>query len=84
MAGDRLTLDDEDSTILAEATRRFMLCRIADDLTRKNMLADMMFMGYVPPTRWQRFKYRLRDIGQRGRDIWAILSGGDIHESCGR
>lgn len=36
-----------------------------------------------PPTRWQRFKYRLQDLKQRAKDIWTILRGRDIHENCG-
>jgi hypothetical protein len=55
------------------------LNNIADELIRKDTL-DLM---YTPLTRWQRFKYRMDDIKQRFKDIWTIVSGGDIHRNCG-
>lgn len=36
-----------------------------------------------PPTRKQKLQYWWDDKKQRARDIWTILSGGDIHEDCG-
>lgn len=76
------TLDDY-AKHLNEATRQFAACKVVEDLMRQEHLADMLAMGYVPPTKWQRLKYRMQNIGQRFKDIWTIVSGGDIHKDCG-
>jgi hypothetical protein len=76
-------LDDCDKQILSEATRRFAVASALEAQLKSNHLADMLAMGYKPPTRWQRFKYRLADLKQRCKDIWTIVSGGDVHENCG-
>ncbi len=76
------TLDDYNEQ-LKKASMRFLASSIAEDAMQKNCLADMLYMGYKPPTRWQRFKYRIEDIKQRFKDIWTIVSGGDIHRDCG-
>ena len=80
---ERVSMNLEDWSALNEASIRFMAGKMADDLMKPNYLADMLFMGYKPPTKWQRFKNRLVDYKQRCKDIWTILSGGDIHENCG-
>ena len=72
-----------ESEILSKATARFLACRVAENLMRTNHLADMLAMGYKPLTCRQRFKYRIKDIKQRCKDIWTIVSGGDIHRNCG-
>jgi hypothetical protein len=66
-----------------DATVRFAAARVAEDVVRQNMLADMLAMGYTPPTQWQRVKHWLADKRQRAADIWLILRGGDIHRNCG-
>lgn len=76
------TLDDYNK-LLVETTARFAACRVADEVLRKNALADMLYMGYTPPTRRQRFKSHIYDIKQRFKDIWTIVSGGDVHKNCG-
>lgn len=68
---------------LSGITNRFAVSAMAEDLMRKDALTDMLAMGYTPPTRWQRFKYRIEDIKQRMNDIWTIVSGGDVHKNCG-
>lgn len=40
-------------------------------------------LNVFPLTRWQRFKYKLTDLKQRCKDIWTIISGGDVHRNCG-
>ncbi len=74
---------DDFSKMLAHATNRFAAAAIAESITRENAFADMLYMGYTPPTRWQRFKYHILDYRQRCKDIWTIVSGGDVHEDCG-
>lgn len=64
------TLENYTKQILEPMTQRF-----AEDLQN--------VMGYVPPTKWQRFKYQMQDIKQRFKDVWTIVSGGDIHKDCG-
>lgn len=76
------TLNEYNKQILEPMTRRFAETALYEQLMRKNSLANMLAMGYVPPTKWQRFKYRMQDIGQRFKDIWTIFSGGDIHKDC--
>jgi hypothetical protein len=78
----QITLDDF-SAQLQVMTARFAAAKVVEDLSRKNHLLEMLMMGYKPPTKWQRFKYRLADLRQRAKDIWTILSGGDIHSNCG-
>lgn len=82
LAIDNKNLTTEEYGILLEAKLRYDACKIAEDLMRADRLADMLYMGYTPPTRWQRFKYRLQDLQQRCKDIWTIVSGGDIHDNC--
>lgn len=77
------TIEDYTKQILEPMTQRFAECIVHEELMRKNHLADMLAMGYVPPTKWQRFKYRMQDIKQRFKDIRTIVSGGDIHKDCG-
>lgn len=77
------TIKDYDEQILQPAIKRFAECKVMDNLTRANILADYEFYGGKKPTRWQKFKYRLQDYRQRVKDIWTILKGGDIHEDCG-
>lgn len=36
----------------------------------------------IKVTRWLRFKNKMTDYKQRTKDIWTILSGGDIHKDC--
>ena len=37
---------------------------------------------YQPPTKWERFKDRMRDYRQRIKDIWTILKGDNVHKDC--
>ena len=82
MGKEQITLDDY-SKLISDATVRFAAARVAEDLHRGDALADMLYMGYTPPTRLDRVRYWFKDKAQRARDIWIILSGGDIHENCG-
>lgn len=41
-----------------------------------------LFPPGPPPTRKQKIKRWIEDKKQRCKDIWTILSGGDIHENC--
>ena len=78
-----LTIADYDKRILQPAMERFAACQahklIADEVFKN----DGLFYGLKPPTKWQKFKYRLQDYRQRAKDIWTILRGKDIHENCG-
>lgn len=74
------TIDDYAKQILQP---RFNACKVAEDLMRKDQLTDALFMGLKPLTKWQRMKLRLMDIKQRCKDIWTIVSGGDVHRDCG-
>lgn len=52
---------------------------VAEDILKANH-----FIKDLPkPTRKQRFKWFWQDKMQRAKDIWTILSGGDIHKDCG-
>lgn len=75
------TLDDC-NRIISDASARFKAAAIADGIMKENALADMLAMGYKPPTRWQKFKYRMQDLKRRIKDIWIIVSGGDVHKNC--
>ena len=79
-----VTLEDYDREVLQPAMKRFAECQAYEDIRKENMLKDY---GYYTNgkkiTKWQRFKYRLRNYRQRAKDIWTILRGGDIHEDCG-
>lgn len=77
------TLEDYNEQVV-KVTARFTAAKIYEDLTRENILADMLHYGYKPPTRWQKFKYRVGNIVQRVKDVWTIVSGGDVHRDCGQ
>lgn len=70
--------------VILNASSRFKACKIAEDLMKTNALQDMLFMGVKPITKWQKFKYKIKDYKQRCKDIWTILKGSDIHENCGQ
>ena len=80
---ERVQIGLKEWNALNEASIRFMASKYAEDIMKPNYLADMLFMGYKPPTKWQKFKYKLSDLKQRAKDIWTILKGGDVHEDCG-
>lgn len=79
MGKEQITLDDY-SKLINDATVRFAAASIAEDLQHADALFNML---YTPPTRLDRVRYWFKDKAQRARDIWIILSGGDIHENCG-
>lgn len=56
--------------------------RLAAQIVEENeeFLSQLNQWGYKPPTRRERAKFWLRDKQQRIKDIWTILSGGDVHE----
>lgn len=74
------TLDDYAKQVLAP-----MYERIAQDEIKyhEEYERQLKFWGYKPPTRYQRFKAYWKDKAQRCKDIWTIISGGDIHDNCG-
>lgn len=78
-----MTLDDYNKQILNEATIQYIVCKIDEDLARANILTGYMFVDGKPPTKYERFKYRIEDYRQRVKDIWTILKGDDIHKNCG-
>lgn len=82
--GPSVNLADYDEMIRQVKTR-YDACAISEDLLRKDYINDILFMGYKhkPPNRRQRFKLKLKDLKQRCKDIWTIVSGGDIHQDCG-
>lgn len=73
-----MNLNDYNKQILEPSIQK--LAR--EGLFAENYLYDRLVVN--PPTKWQRFKYRMKDYRQRIKDIWAILRGKDIHEDCGR
>lgn len=77
------TIKDYEDQILKPAIKRFAECVIDEEVMRKEFIGDLAHYGYTPPTKWQKFKYRLQDYRQRAKDIWTILRGKDIHENCG-
>ena len=70
------TLEDYNEQIVNAC---FKAAAIADEIMRKTAFDDMLYMGYTPPTRWQRFGYLIDGLKQRVKDIWTIVSGGDVH-----
>ncbi len=77
------SLDHFSKELLEPMVKRFAEANAAEIIFRSNALEDALFMGLKPPTKWQRFKYKLEDIKKRFKDIWTIVSGGDIHKNCG-
>jgi trehalose/maltose hydrolase-like predicted phosphorylase len=53
---------------------------MADKIIRDNL---NYFKNLPKPTRKQRLKWWWQDKVQRAKDIWTILSGGDVHKDCG-
>ena len=80
---ERVQIGMKEWKALNEASIRFMASNVAENLMRENHLANMLYYGHIPLTKWQRFKYKLQDIKQRCKDIWIIVTGGNIHENCG-
>lgn len=78
-----MTLEDYNKKILKPMIEQFARAQTEELLSRNCRLEDMLFVGYKPPTRWERFKYRINDYKQRCKDIWTIVSGGDVHRDCG-
>lgn len=78
-----MTLEEYNKDILEPMVKRFAECKVAEELSRQDRFEDMLFYGYKPPTRWEKFKYKLNDYKQRCKDIWTIVSGGDVHRDCG-
>lgn len=77
------TLKDYDKDILQEASKRYADVTAYELMAQKEHFADMLLtFGYRPPTKWQKFKRRMQDLKQRYKDIWTIVSGGDVHENC--
>lgn len=70
------TLDDYTKQILQPMLKR---CAENEVKWHEEWLKQAEFCGYKPPTRKQRIKYWLQDKKQRCKDIWTILSGGDVH-----
>lgn len=68
-----VTLDD--FAMLQEARARFTAARVAEDLMRENMLRDLLYMGYVPPTPWQRRWHAIKRFPRRVRGAWRVLIG---------
>ncbi len=64
--------------VIQEATTRFAACRIADEIMRQNVLADALWMGYAPPTKWERRKARIREFFGRFKLAYRALRGDDL------
>jgi hypothetical protein len=75
-------LNLEECSKLLNANANLAAQKFIEDMAKDNILADMLYYGYTPLTKWQRSKYKLADLKQRCKDIWTIVSGGDIHENC--
>ncbi len=67
------TLDDW--SVILEAQTRFAACRAAEDMIRQNCLADLLFSGYVPPSKWRRRWDAMKRFPRRVRDAWKVLTG---------
>lgn len=75
-----MTLKDYEKNILQDAVKRFASVNQWEIEARKRYIEHMLFYGiYKPSTKWQRFR---KDIKQRFKDIWTIVSGGDVHKNC--
>jgi hypothetical protein len=74
---------NEYEEILKNAAQRFIDCKLEDEAFKQNIFSDMLYYDYKPPTRWQRFKQIIKNFCEAIRDIWIIVSGGDIHKDCG-
>lgn len=75
------TLDDWSEQIMKPMLQR---CVEAEVKMYEKYKEDLKFWGWKPPTRYERFKSFWRDKGRRCKDIWTIISGGDIHNNCGQ
>ena len=73
-----LTLKEFSKTTLAEVTKRFAACAVAEQITRANALTDMLFMGYKPLTKWQRRKRQIKEFFGRFHLAWRALRGDDL------
>lgn len=72
-----MTLEEYKTRILEPCVKQFM-SKHADDIMA-------MHLNNLPlPTYLECCKYKWQDIKQRAKDIWTIVSGGDIHDDCGR
>lgn len=67
----------EQNEITAIVTR-LAAAQAADNLLRKRFLDDMLYMGYVPPTKWQRRKASLKDFLGRFKLAYRALRGDDL------
>lgn len=61
--------------IIQEARARFAIARAAENIMTENMLRDMLYMGYVPPTPWQRRWRAIKRFPRRVRDARRVLIG---------
>lgn len=78
-----LTLEEYSKQILKPMTDAFVKSYLEEKFFKNAMIEDMKYYGMKPPTKWQRFKFKLGDYKQRAKYIWAILKGEDIHKNCG-
>jgi hypothetical protein len=63
---------------LNEVTRRFAECAAYKAVMRENAFADMLYMGYLPPTKWQKHKRRIKEFFGRFHLAWRALRGDEI------
>lgn len=56
---------------------------LANEMAREIAIEILKTPIGLPATRKQKFKWWIEDKKQRCKDIWTILTGGDIHENCG-
>ena len=79
--GAKFPLDDSKTTITSKEWNEVM-SRMAIEATDAMIVRTLKPLPFIPLTQKQKLKRRLKDLKQRCKDIWTIVSGGDIHENC--
>lgn len=65
-------------TELTSIVSRFKACQGAENVMRSSALEDLLYMGYVPPTKWQRRKYKIAKFFGRFNLAWRALRGDEL------
>jgi len=73
------TLAKYSETTLADITKRFAVSAAYEQITRSNALADMLFMGYKPLTKWQKHKRRVKEFFGRFGLAYRALRGDNLN-----
>ena len=74
-----LTLARYSETTLTDITKRYAISAAYEQITRANALADMLFMGYKPLTKWQKHKRRVKEFFGRFGLAYRALRGDDLN-----